>query len=58
VTPEKLMKAWEQAAIATVFGLLRGLYADYDRFFRVASRSNMLHRLLVARDVQSTADPW
>jgi hypothetical protein len=41
-------------AMGSVFGQLGGLYADYDRFFRVASESNMLHRLLIARDVQST----
>jgi hypothetical protein len=40
-------------AMATVYGQLGGIYADYDTFARRLSRPNMLHRLLVARDIQS-----
>ena len=40
-------------AMSAVYGTRGGIYADYDRFARVLSKANMLHRLLVARDVQS-----
>ena len=39
-------------AMSAVYGTLGGIYADYDRFSRVLSQPNMLHRLLIARDVQ------
>ena len=40
-------------AMSTVYGMLGGIYTDYDRFARILSQPNMLHRLLVARDIQS-----
>jgi len=40
-------------AMGSVYGTLGGIYADYDRFSRILSQPNMLHRLLIARDVQS-----
>lgn len=41
-------------AMSSVYGQLGGIYADYDRFSLVPNQANMLHRLLVARDIQST----
>lgn len=40
-------------AMGSIYGTLGGIYTDYDRFSRVLSQPNMLHRLLIARDVQS-----
>lgn len=40
-------------AMSAVYGTLGGIYTDYDRFSRVLSQPNMLHWLLIARDVQS-----
>lgn len=41
-------------ALSRVFGQLGGLYVDYENYLRVPSHSQMLYRLLVARDIQST----
>lgn len=41
-------------AMGNVFGQLGGIYSDYDRFSRIPSIPDMVHRLLVARDIQST----
>jgi hypothetical protein len=41
-------------ALSHVYGQLGGLYVDYETFLRVPSHSQMLYRLLVARDIQST----
>jgi hypothetical protein len=41
-------------SMSGVYGQLGGIYADYDRFSRIPSQADMLHRLLVARDIQST----
>jgi hypothetical protein len=41
-------------AMSHVYGQLGGLYVDYETFLRVPSHSQMLYRLLVARDIQST----
>ena len=41
-------------AMSSMYAQLGGIYADYDRFSRVPDQANMLYRLLVARDIQST----
>ena len=41
-------------ARSRIFSQLGGLYVDYERFMGVPSPAHMLHRLLVARDIQST----
>ena len=41
-------------ALQRLFGQLGALYVDYENFMRVPSHSQMLYRLLVARDIQST----
>ena len=41
-------------ALSQVYDQLGGLYVDYENFLRVPSHSQMLYRLLVARDIQST----
>lgn len=40
-------------AMSAVYGTLGGICADDDRLAGGLSKANMLHRLLVARDVQS-----
>lgn len=37
-----------------IYAQLGGLYVDYERELRVPSQSEMLYRLLIARDIQST----
>lgn len=41
-------------ALSRIFAQLGGLYVDYEQFMRVPSQAQMLYRLLVARDIQST----
>ncbi|MFN3790959.1 hypothetical protein [Massilia sp.] len=41
-------------ALAPLYAQLGGLYVDYERFLRKTSHFQMLHRLLVVRDTQST----
>jgi hypothetical protein len=41
-------------SLAPLAAQLGGLYMDYDRFLRKTSHYQMLHRLLVVRDIQST----
>jgi hypothetical protein len=41
-------------ALSRIFGQLGGLYVDYESYLRVPSHAQMLYRLLVARDIQST----
>jgi hypothetical protein len=40
-------------AMSTVYGQLGGIYAEFDQFSRLLNQPKMLHRLLVARDIQS-----
>lgn len=41
-------------ALAPLYAQLGGLYVDYERFLRTTNHYQMLHRLLVVRDTQST----
>ena len=41
-------------ALGSLYGQLGGLYVDYERFLRNTAHSEMIYRLLVARDIQST----
>jgi len=41
-------------ALQRVYGQLGGLYVDYEHYLRIPSQAQMLYRLLVARDIQST----
>lgn len=50
---ERSSKTWRKLARGSVYGTLAGICADDDRLAPVLSRANLLHRLLVARDLQS-----